>query len=284
MELEKYISSGILERYVLGNTSPEENKELEGYVKRYPELKAELETLQDAIEAYAKAHAITPPAELKEKVMAAIDAIEAGTYKAVEKDPIDETQQEETKVIPMRKPDYFRWVAAASIALLIASAAYNYKQYNELKDKESQLASLQAKNDIMADETEMFKTRLQKSDNLLAAISSPDNIIVTMNSANLEKAPGALANVYYNKNTKEAFMTIGSLPNPPADKQYQLWGVKFDAAGNPLPTDMGVFDVGSGIIKMKNMPTDVDAFAVTLEPKGGSKAPNLDEMYVIGKI
>lgn len=278
MELEKYISSGILERYVLGETSPEENRELEGYVKLYPELKSELETLQDTIEAYAQAYAITPPAELKEKVMAAIDAVEAGTDSSREKDEI-----KETKVIPMRKPDYFRWVAAASIALLIASAAYNFKQYNALKDTETQLAALKATNDILANETDLFKARLQENDNLLAAIASPDNKIIIMGGLP-DKAPTAQANIYYNTKTKEAYMTIGSLPAPPADKQYQLWGVEIGPDGGLLPTSMGVFDIESGILKMANMPGNPDLFAVTLEPRGGSEGPTLEEMYVMGKI
>lgn len=283
MELEKYISSGILERYVLGDTTPEENQELEGYVKLYPELKTELETLQDAIEAYAQAHAITPPAELKDKVMAAIDAIEAGTYVEPKREIVEEVEEKETKVIPMRKPDTFKWVAAASIALLVASAAYNFKQYSDLKETETQLAALKATNDVMANETDMFKARLQETDDLLAAISSPDNKIVTM--AGLpEKAPTAQANIYYNSKTKAAYMTIGSLPEPPADKQYQLWGVEIGPDGGLLPTSMGVFDVETGILKMENMPDNPALFAVTLEPKGGSEGPTLEEMYVMGKI
>jgi anti-sigma-K factor RskA len=49
--------------------------------------------------------------------------------------------------------------------------------------------------------------------------------------------------------------------------------------------DAGVFDMkdGSGMTKMKNIPK-AEAFAVTLERKGGSTTPSLDKLYVMGKV
>jgi hypothetical protein len=44
-----------------------------------------------------------------------------------------------------------------------------------------------------------------------------------------------------------------------------------------------VFDVKDGIINMKNIPR-AQAFAITLEKKGGSATPNLAMMYVMGRV
>ena len=78
-------------------------------------------------------------------------------------------------------------------------------------------------------------------------------------------------------------MDITNLPSPAADKQYQLWAI-VDGA----PVDMGVFDLASAETDttFQNVPfiENPQAFAVTLEPKGGSTNPTLDQMYVVGNV
>jgi anti-sigma-K factor RskA len=51
------------------------------------------------------------------------------------------------------------------------------------------------------------------------------------------------------------------------------------------PVDAGVFDIkdGAGMVRMKNIPR-AQAFAITLEKKGGSPTPSLDKLYVMGKV
>ena len=47
---------------------------------------------------------------------------------------------------------------------------------------------------------------------------------------------------------------------------------------------MGVFDENfSGLLKMKNV-SGAQAFAVTIEPRGGKETPSLETMQVIGNI
>jgi anti-sigma-K factor RskA len=51
---------------------------------------------------------------------------------------------------------------------------------------------------------------------------------------------------------------------------------------------LGVFDENPDSTNMKEMKTmaaiSADAFAVTLEPRGGSASPTMDEMMVSGKF
>ncbi|MFK8104310.1 MAG: anti-sigma factor [Saprospiraceae bacterium] len=61
MDIEAYIASGILEQYVLNDLSEEERKRVERYAKQYPEIKNEITTIEDSLEAYAKLNAIAPP-------------------------------------------------------------------------------------------------------------------------------------------------------------------------------------------------------------------------------
>jgi anti-sigma-K factor RskA len=52
--------------------------------------------------------------------------------------------------------------------------------------------------------------------------------------------------------------------------------------GNPV--DLGVFDMKEDDAGMKRMKAieGAEAFAVTLEPRGGSKSPTMDQLMVMG--
>ena len=86
------------------------------------------------------------------------------------------------------------------------------------------------------------------------------------------------ARIYWNKNSHESYIDVLALPIPDEGKQYQLWAL---VGGKPV--DAGVFEITlSGIQRVKDIPA-ADAWAVTLEPKGGSVSPTLDQMYLLGK-
>ena len=95
----------------------------------------------------------------------------------------------------------------------------------------------------------------------------------------LKLSPQAKVMVYWNKATKETFLNIADLPQPPPDKQYQLWAIV-----KTKPVDAGVFDLDfQKVQRMKDFET-AEAFAVTLEDKGGSPTPNLEKMYAMGAL
>ena len=86
------------------------------------------------------------------------------------------------------------------------------------------------------------------------------------------------ARIYWNKNSHESYIDVLALPIPDEGKQYQLWAL---VGGKPI--DAGVFEITlSGIQRVKDIPA-ADAWAVTLDPKGGSVSPTLDQMYLLGK-
>jgi anti-sigma-K factor RskA len=53
---------------------------------------------------------------------------------------------------------------------------------------------------------------------------------------------------------------------------------------NGKPVDVGLLTADcNGLCKLKTIP-EAQAFAITLENKGGSATPHLDQLYVMGKI
>jgi anti-sigma-K factor RskA len=88
----------------------------------------------------------------------------------------------------------------------------------------------------------------------------------------------SLTTVFWNKNTKDVYLLANKLPQAAEGKQYQLW-----ALVDGKPVNAGLLEDCNGVCKLKNIPK-AQAFAITLEDKGGSATPHLDQLYVIGNV
>jgi len=95
--------------------------------------------------------------------------------------------------------------------------------------------------------------------------------------------PQSQVTVAWSPAKKKVWIDMRSLKMPANDAghQYQLW-----ALIGKKPVDLGVFDKTADSTDMKEMKSTAyaDAFAVTLEPRGGSASPTMDKMMVIGKF
>ena len=72
MDVQHYISSGILESYVFGMLPEEEQIEVEIAALQYPDIRAAVRALQQDKERFVQMYAITPPAAIKDKILAMI--------------------------------------------------------------------------------------------------------------------------------------------------------------------------------------------------------------------
>ncbi|MBO3699167.1 anti-sigma factor domain-containing protein [Roseivirga sp. E12] len=268
MDIEKYISSGILEAYVLDTLSAEERKGVEDMVNQYPELQAELEAIELSLEAVAMRTAVTPPAGLKDSILS-----------AVEESTPTEAPVQETKVVTMEQPSTtWKYLVAASIALALISGYMAFDYRAKWKSTNEAYAELVGNNTLMADQYNKVNQRLEGIERDFEVVSNTEFLRVPM--AGTENALEASASVFWNKRTEELFLNIQNLKDLSEDQQYQLWAII-----DGKPVDAGVFDLGAeGLIKMKNTASQAVAFAVTIEPKGGSEAPHLETMQVIGNV
>ncbi len=73
MDIKEYISSGVLELYVLGSLSVEESLQVENLASIHPEVRREIEEISLAIENYAMENAMVPGLTVKPFVLATID-------------------------------------------------------------------------------------------------------------------------------------------------------------------------------------------------------------------
>jgi len=269
VETREYIETGTLELYVAGLLSVEEMRDVELKACQYPEIKTELESLQASLEKYATRYAMQPPAGLKERIMKAVDGEgenERGKTKTIVRE-ISSSRQ--------ASPWY---LAAASIALLIVAAIIAYRYAAQVTQYKQQVAQLTEQQSSMQREMEATKESISKYNEQLAMLSDPNTVKIAMKGT--AKSPESLAMIYWNRQSQAVYLDIKDLPPAPSDKQYQLWFI--DPSNKPVSA--GVFDMKTGEwIRMVNAPAAV-AFAVTLEPRGGSQNPTLDQMYVIGTV
>jgi len=287
LNTKEYIQSGVLELYAAGALNETEAHEVEAMAAAHPEVKAELSAIQDALISYSASFRRNPRPELRSAVLNRIDEVE-GVSKSSDlsnQDPrknstgSNSTQSEALNYV--KQPARFNYLMAAVWLFLFLNIAGNVYFYTKLNNTEAQLVGLVYESAKLRQEYEKIKFDMDKKSTDLKMVMNRSNKVVDMKG--MEIAPQSFATVYWNPNTKQVMLNVNNLPMPPADKQYQLWALK-----DGKPIDAGVFDMKPGPAgEMHMMPiniSDADAFAVTLENKGGSPVPTLTQLYVMGKI
>ena len=248
MNIKEYISSGIIESYVLGLASAEERKEFEQLCRQYPELLAARNSFEELMEKQAIENAIAPPPVIKEKILKEIGS------------PV-------RKINPVAR-GWLKYAAAASVLLLAGSLYLNLTLYNKNKK-------------LQAD----YKTsiaRLQELDNDMKILKGdPDVKMASLKG--MEVAPRSYATVYWDTASHDVYLLANNLPEPPGDMQYQLWAL---LDGKPIDLGMMEFDIKQQklLLRMKNI-QQAQAFAITLEKKGRPDTSTpAGAMYVMGGL
>ena len=267
MNKEDIISSGLLELYALGLSSPEESVQVETWVKQFPELKKEIEEIEMSLETYAQAHAIEPSADVKNKIFSSISTSQQENIRS-----IDSTENNLPQAKIYRIPSAFKFAAAAAVILLIGSIAFNYFYYSKYQSVNNELQVAQNKIEQQSQANLAMKTDIN-------VMSDKNALPVVLNGT--PHAPDALAKIYWMKNTGQVYVDPSNLPATPEGKQYQLWAIV-----DGKPVDAGMITTEKGIYHIQKMKSfgHAQAFAITLEKTGGSPTPTMDEMYVIAKI
>jgi len=267
LEIKEILNSGILESYVLGVASPEEEKQVEEYRLLYPEIEMEINEISLSIDNYALKFEQEPPSDLREKVLKNMADLSKETVKPF----ITTTKNTEIKNSFWSQ----KFAIAASYILLIASIAANIYFYSKWQKTQGQLADLNSKNDELAS---TYKTTQKEYQNLVFDVNilqNPETKTVMLEG--LKVAPKSWVKLYWNKNKKMVLLASQDLPEAPNGKQYQLWAII-----DGKPVDAGMLELKSGMQKLKEI-DNASAFAITLEKKGGELQPKGD-MYVLGKV
>jgi anti-sigma-K factor RskA len=271
-DIKAYIESGILELYVLGDVSHEEKLQVEAMAAKHPAIKAELDEIERSMEAYALENAVEPAEHLRDRILNSL-VTNYGDDNTFNREP----EEAGAKVVTMAQPktyNFYKYAFAACLALLLASVAALISTYNKLQDSNTQIASLQSSNS-------QFAKTVSLKDGELEVYH--DASFKFLKLQGMPKSPQSQVTVAWSPVKKKVWIEMRSLNMPANDSthQYQLW-----ALVGKKPVSLGVFDKTAESSGMKEMASTAyaDAFAVTLEPRGGSKSPTMDQMMVIGKF
>lgn len=273
MNTKEYISSGIIESYILGHASPEEAGILECVMKNNAEVKTAFEEAQITLENLATAQAVTPPSDLKSKIWNKIQ-LEQSTEEISLSAPVQiptvkEQHGSETKEQTRGNTKWKTYAVAASVLFLL-SIAGNLFWMNTQSSTKQELAKLTAEKDSQ-------NAAMQKMNLKLNMLSNPDMQIVMLKG--VEKHKDAKAMVFWDKKTREVYLNAESLPKAPTGMQYQLWAIE---DGKPVSAGMYSEDKDSQTALASI--SKAQAFAITLEKEGGSAEPTMENMYVMGGI
>ena len=263
MDEEKYIASGVLELYVAGVLSEEENLEVYNNAQKYPKIKQEIEEIEGSILAVTKT--LSP---------GLVDGFDGVKRKLA----IGDT---ETKVVQMPKKEvnpiwYVGWAASL---LLIAGLVWMYTQNQDLK---SQIKVVNQTNSQLEQQIADSDSSLEKSQELLETLRDQNVTVVALGGQ--EVAPESYAKAYWNKSEEKVYIDAKGLPEPPDGFVYQVWSLKLDPL---IPTSMGLLEDfvsdENKVFALAN-PNDTEAFGITLEPAGGSESPTLEQLYTLGVV
>jgi anti-sigma-K factor RskA len=160
------------------------------------------------------------------------------------------------------------WLFLAPIAAVIVLAVISivlWRQNNALRQNLTQQLT----------QSEQTQAEVERAREVLALLSAPDAIRITLVAANAKPQPQGKA-IYRPQTGRLVFLATNFSPLPPK-KAYELWLVPTSGAP-PIP--VGVFKPdpeGSASVLMPPLPKDLQAkaFAITVEPETGSATPTM---------
>jgi anti-sigma-K factor RskA len=273
-EVKAYIESGILELYVMGELSHDEKLQVEAMALQHPAIQAELAEIERSMELFAGEHEIEPAPELRNRILNSVLTNLADDRTFRTKNP----STNQAPVVPMQPPttiNIYKYAFAACLALLLVSVVALYNVYNKLQSSNRQLVVLNTQN-------QRFSKTVSMQDEQLTVFR--DTAYQIMHLPGTGKTPKASMAIAWSPTKKKVIIDMATmhLPANDAGHQYQLWAI---VAGKPV--DLGVFDAKPDSTEIMKVMKPVDkpqAFAVTLEKRGGVPSPTMANMTVIKVI
>jgi Anti-sigma-K factor rskA len=245
---EDIISSGLLEMYAFGATTAEETAMVHQAFINWPDVKEDVNTMEETMENYALINASKISPEAKDKLFTQLNLTQLPAVSLLE--------EEKAPVIPIKS---YRNIAAACAALLVGSAILNFVFFSKFNNV----------NKKYAEREDIVNRILKEEEREKAAI----NIVRSKYSLPLKMKPeiapkDADAKIYWLTNTGEIYLDPTNLPAAPNGMQYQLWAIVDGKA-----IDAGLINAvdNPAELHLQKMKTfgKAQAFAVTLEVAGG---------------
>ena len=278
MDIQAYISSGKLELFVLGDLNETEQQEVLAMAKKYPEINQEIIAIEDAMLAIDQDSAVSPSPKLKKKIF---DTLESEDKPPIPLSPEEEkvvAEKANIKVVSTSNPWKTFAVAASVVAVISVGAAVYYA--NQYFDVEQRFAIAMQQNAVLAEEMQTNQVKLKELNSGMERFITGDFEKIPMKGEDFPMQKDAAVDVFWDKDSKEVLLSVNQLASLDPNNDYQLWAI-----GEEGPIGIGL--VNSGIkfdLQVMDIASDAQAFAITIEPKGGSESPTLEKLVVLGEV
>jgi anti-sigma-K factor RskA len=261
----------LVDGYVLGTLTEAEARTFTAHLATCDECRRMVREVSTVTEAMARALPQEKPSPaLRAQVLAAVETANLKT--AAVKPTVKQSAVRPPTTPPYAEPArgfaFAPWLAAAATirAVIASGLAWQYRQEaahsrgaqeaaaTRVRSLEQQVARLQA------DARTAVQTR-----SVLAAVD-----LSRVDLAGKELSPAATGRVFWSP-THGLVFAATNLPALPPGRVYQLWVV----ADTPISAGIGT-PAGNGemsVVSSPSAPPKPKAFALTVEPEGGSPAP-----------
>jgi anti-sigma-K factor RskA len=170
-----------------------------------------------------------------------------------------------------RVPRWLYFAAAALLLLSVWGVAGQLRMRGEVRRLAAERNRLAQQVEALDREVDLARAEARQAAQALQILAAPSVRSVVL--AGLGPSPQAAGHTYVNPQTRDALFYAFNLPRLEEDKTYQLW---FIAGGKPVSA--GTFSVdarGSGRLRVEKVSDieDIQAWAVTIEPRGGAPQP-----------
>ncbi|WP_372753952.1 anti-sigma factor domain-containing protein [Mariniflexile sp.] len=252
-KITTFLNSGLLEKYLLGETTSAETEMVESYISKYPEVQNFYNTLQYNLEIVTKSNAVEAPKNILDNILDELD---------------------DTPVVPLNATKKYKsWyklsIAASIAAFLFAGTSYLFYQQNQKLNEENQVVVdeiFDLRSDIEANNKKLDEVMDQ-----FMELNDPNTYKYIIQGNSLAKDLKTVA--YINPKEKTSMIDVVSLPELPEEQCYQIWA---ELQGKMV--SLGILSEADRQLKMIPYTEDALALNITIEPKGGNTRASLDHM------
>ncbi len=246
-KIHQFLDSGLLEKYLIGDTSKGEALKVEQFIANYPEVEEEYQLLQDQLELTARAQAMPSP-DILESVM---------------------NQLDETPVVQLKRHSFPNWISIAASVAAVIFAVTSYVYYNR-----SQVLSNE--NDTIAEEIFDLRSDIDKNNLMLESVmrqlmklNNPETQKYVLRGNDRAKELKTVA--YINPVEKSTLIDVISLPKISEEQCYQMWAQIQDRMVN-----LGILDEADRNLKPIPYIENAVSLSITIEPKGGNNEASME--------
>jgi anti-sigma-K factor RskA len=232
--------------YALGSLPAEERSAVEKHLESCADCGLELQRLYgDSALMALSAMGPKPPQRSRERLLAAVGR--------------------EPRFAAVRQPR--KWWRLAPWALAAALAIFAVGLWLQSEGLRRQVAGL-------ADTSTQQRAQLEQARQIVETLTAKDAMRVTLVAGKTPPQPQGKA-IYVPEKSRLIFFA-SNMPKLPPQKSYELWLIPM--SGAPIPAGVFMADThGSATVINPPIPpgTTAKAFAITVEPEGGSATPTM---------